>query len=274
MCSAILERGHDAQMHVHPNWWKNDFARKWLTDYSLDEQRELVRLAKEAYVRACGTEPVAHRAGGLLVNADLLRAVAEHGIGIDASVAPGYRPYDLGAGVAEPTVPRRIGSLTEVPVTTFTQLRLGRWELGRNFDINADSLAELKFVVDRATAQGVAAVVLLMHSFSFVGRAPDGSRFWPAPREVRKFERFLDYAVAHDGIEIVTFRDLAGRLAADPGLLDGPEFRATSGVARTYLRSWERFGTGWRSKAFALALPLAAAGLAAALVGAVCWLAS
>jgi len=274
MCSTILERGHDAQVHLHPNWWRDDFARKRLTDYSLDEQREVVRLAREAYIRACGAEPVAHRAGGLLVNADSLRALAENGIGIDASVAPGYHPYDLGDGVAEPTVPRRIGGVAEVPVTTFTQLRLGNWAPGRNFDINADSLAELKFVVDRAAAQGVAAVSVLMHSFSFVGRAPDGSRFWPAPHELRKFERFLVHAVAHDGIEVVTFRELAGRLAADPGLLDGPEFRATSGLARTYCRSWERFGTGWKSKAFALGLPLAAAGLAAALLGAVCWLAS
>jgi len=137
-------------------------------------------------------------------------------------------------------------------VTTFRQMRLGSWSLRRNFDINADSLAELRYVVSRAAAEGVAAVTLLMHSFSFIGRNGDSTAFWPEPGEARKFEAFLDWVAAREDVEVVTFRELAERLKAEPSLLDGPDFAPTAGVLRTYGRSWARFHTGWKSKAFAL----------------------
>jgi len=274
MCATVLDRGHDAQLHLHPNWWKNDFARKRLTDYSFEEQLELVGLAKEAYRRACDADPLAHRAGGLLANADTLRALAAHGIRLDASLAAGHHAYGLGTGGAPANVPRCLGDVVEVPVTTFAQVRLGPWAPRRNFDINADSLSELRLVVDRAADAGVAAITLLMHSFSFVGRNREATEFWPAHDELRKFGRFLDYVAGRDGIEVVTFRELLSRLAADPGLLDGPDFEPAAGLVCTYRRSWERFGSGWKSKAFALGLPLAAAGLAAAVIGVLWWLTS
>ncbi len=303
ICSAVLERGHDAQLHLHPNWWKGDFARKRLTDYSLAEQTELVRLAKEAYRRACGADPVAHRAGGLLVNADTLRALAADGIPVDASVAIGHIPYDLGEGVTPPNVPRRLqvcgtaalgcaGSgegpkpqpraavphthpfVIEVPVTTFAQMRFGPWAPRRHFDLNADSLSELKLVVDRAVRQGAAAVCLLMHSFSLIGRNREGTEFWPAEAECRKLERFLDYILARGDVEAVSVREFARRIEAEPALLDGPEFETTAGVLHTWRRSCERFDAGWKSKAFAVGLPLALAGLAALAIGAFCWLMS
>lgn len=274
ICSAILERGHDAQLHLHPNWWKSDFARKRLTDYSLTEQRELVGLAADAYRRACGAAPLAHRAGGLLVNADTFRALAECGIPIDASVAIGHTAYRLGEGVEPPNVPRRIGPIAEVPVTTFAQVRLGAWAPRRHFDLNADSLSELKLVVARAVDAEVAAVCLLMHSFSLVGRNREGTEFWPAEAECRKLERFLDYVAGRGDVEAVTFRELAPRLEAEPALLAGPELAVAAGVWRTWRRSCERFGAGWKNKALALGLPIGLAALAALAAGVIAWLAS
>jgi MoaA/NifB/PqqE/SkfB family radical SAM enzyme len=142
----------------------------------------------------------------------------------------------------------------------------------RNFDINADSLAELCFVVDRAASEGVAAVSVLMHSFSFVGRNRDSTRFWPAPKELHKFERFLEHVAGRADVEVVTFRELADRLRARPELLDGPDFAPTAGLVRTYCRSWERFDVGWKNKALALGLPVAALGLAALVIGILRWL--
>jgi len=270
ICGAALGRGHDAQLHVHPIWLDDANARKAMTDFGPDGQRRAVELGADVFRRTCDGELVAHRAGGLWLDAGTLRAVEAAGIPIDASVAVGYHDYDL--GVAPPNVPRRLGGLVEVPVTTFRQMRLGSWSLRRNFDINADSLAELRYVVSRAAAEGVAAVTLLMHSFSFIGRNGDSTAFWPEPGEARKFEAFLDWVAAREDVEVVTFRELAERLKAEPSLLDGPDFAPTAGVLRTYGRSWARFHTGWKSKAFALGLPLAAAGLAALVVASIWWL--
>jgi len=273
-CSTVLERGHDVQLHLHPVWLGGAFAHKPLTSYGWEEQRAALAKGIELFRVVCGHEPLVHRAGGLWANADTLRALAAVGIGIDASVAPGYHDYDLGEGVAAPNVPRRLGGLVEVPVTAFAQMRLGGWSLMRNFDVNADSQAELRVVVARAAAEGVAAVSLLMHSFSFIGRNRESTEFRPEPGEARKFEAFLDWVAARGDVEVVTFCELAARLDAEPALLDGPDFAPTAGVVRTYGRSWERFHTGWKSKALALGLPLAAAGLAALLVASIWWLAS
>jgi len=273
ICATALERGHDAQLHVHPIWLPSAKARKALTDYSLDEQVDAIGLAAEVFRRMCDGALVAHRAGGLWLNADSLRALEAAGIPIDASLGVGCHDYDLG-GAAVANVPRRLGGLAEVPVTTFAQMRFGAWSLVRAFDINADSLAELRFVVDRAAAEGVTAISLLMHSFSFIGRNRESTDFWPEEGEVRKFERFLDCVAARDDVEVVTFRELAARLEVEPALLDGPDFAPTAGVVRTYGRSWARFHTGWKSKAFALGLPLAAAGLAALIVASIWWLVS
>lgn len=257
MCATILDRGHDAQLHLHPNWWRGDFARKRLTDYTYEEQATVLGEAIAAYRRACGTEPVAHRAGGLWVNRDTLRALTAAGIPLDASVAAGCQPYDLGGDAGTPTVPRRLGDVVEVPVTTFKQVSVGSWAPRRMFDISADTLSELRFVVDRAVAEGAAAVTLLMHSFSFVGRNRESTAFWPALGELRKFERFLDEVAARDDVEVVTVRELTNRVKAGPDLLEGPAFCPTSGAVRTYCRSWARFGASWKNKAVAVGLPAA-----------------
>ncbi|MFP4058075.1 MAG: hypothetical protein ACLF0G_14500 [Candidatus Brocadiia bacterium] len=270
MCAAVLDRGHDAQLHLHPNWWRGDFARKCLCDYSLDEQLEILGAARDAFRRACGHDPLAHRAGGLWLGAETLRALETCDISIDSSVALGYHPYRLGEGLAAANVPRRLGPLVEVPVTTFAQVRLGRWAPRRNFDVNADSLAELRLVVDRAAHRGVAAVCLLMHSFSFIRWNAERTDFWPARREAEKFERFLAHVAAREDVEAVTFGELAARLERRPELLEGPDFAPTAGLARTYLRSWERFHVGWKNKAVALGLPAAAGGIAA-LAGGALW---
>ncbi|HPD13617.1 MAG TPA: polysaccharide deacetylase family protein [Planctomycetota bacterium] len=274
VCTMVQDRGHDAQLHVHPIWLGGPFVHKALTAYGYAEQRAAIERAAELFRRAAGTEPLAHRAGGLAANADTFRALASLGIRCDSSVAVGHWAYGLGEGGREPNVPRRLHSLAEVPVTTFAQVRLCGWAPRRHFDLNADSLSELCFVVDRAAEAGVAAVTLLMHSFSFLRWSRDGSECRPDEGEVRKFERFLEHAVAHGGIEAATFRQLVARLEAEPTLLEGPDFDPTAGLVRTYRRSWERFGTGWKSKAMALGVPAAVAALAALIMGVIWWLTS
>lgn len=265
MAGTVLERGHDAQLHVHPVWLPASAGRKALTDYDAGGQSAAIQAGAEVFRRTCETRLVAHRAGGLWANADTLRAVQALGIPVDSSVAIGYHDYDLGSARAA-NVPRRLEGVAEVPVTAFAQMRLGPWQALRNFDINPDTVSELAFVVDQAAAAGVSAVTLLMHSFAFIGRNADSTRFWPAPAELAKFERFLDHLAGRSDVEVVTFADLAARLEAEPGLLEGPDFLPNAGIRRTWLRSCERFGTSWKNKAFAIGFPAALTAAAAALL--------
>jgi len=266
IAEAVAARGHDPQVHVHPIWLGGKFAQKSLSAYGLEDQSAAIGQAVEVFRRLCGSEPLAHRAGGLWCNAATFQALAEVGIRLDSSVARGYHTYEL--GVEPPNVPRRLAALAEVPVTVFAQVRLGRWASWRHFDINACTLAELRFVVEAAAREGVAALCLLMHSFSFLRRGKRGQVAGPAPEEARKFERLLDHVAARQHLEVVTFRDLAERLEGGDGILDGPDFAPVSGPWRTYCRSWQRFGASWKNKAVALAPPAAAAAAA----GAIWWL--
>jgi len=266
IAEAVTARGHDPQLHVHPIWLGERFGEKALTAYDLEGQKAAIGRAAEYFRRLCGREPLAHRAGGLWCNAATFQALAEVGIRLDSSVARGYHDYPLAD--EPPNVPRRLGPVAEVPVTVFAQLKVGRWVSWRHFDINACTLAELRFVVEAAAREGVAALCLLMHSFSFLRRGKRGQVAGPAPEEARKFDRFLDQVAGRPDVEVLTFHELAERLDSNPSILEGPDFVPVSGPWRTYCRSWQRFGASWKNKAVALAPPAAAAAAA----GAIWWL--
>jgi len=92
MCGAALGRGHDAQLHVHPIWLDDANARKAITELGPDDQRRAVELGADVFRRTCDGELVAHRAGGLWLDAGTLRAVEAAGIPSCARSRPPASP--------------------------------------------------------------------------------------------------------------------------------------------------------------------------------------
>lgn len=243
----IYKRGHDVQLHIHPNW---KYDRRFMWEYTLAEQIEIIRDAKEIFFKWLGKYPIAHRAGGLSANYNTLKALKENKIPIDSSMAFGYSFCKLNHKLPIKNATYISEGILEVPVTSFSQLRFGPFKSYRNFDVNADTLNELIYVIKSAKRKGLRIVTLLMHSFSFLTRNKDRTKFWPNLKDLKKFELFLKFLKNDSNIEIITFKDLYHLYTRDLGLLEGEDYLPHTGIVYTFLRACERFKTSWKNKLF------------------------
>ena len=251
IAQCISERGHDVQLHTHSDW---SHGRRTLCELNPQEQREAIAEAQGKLTEWLGTAPIAHRAGCLSANDDTLRALADLNIKIDSSQAFGFVEDRLAGGQSPRNAPYVAHGVLEIPVTSFKQIGVGAWSLYRTLDINADSLWEIKHVLREGQRRGLPAAVLLMHSFSFVRRSADRTKFRPNWQDLRRFERLLDWVVRQPGIEPVTCGNLWARHEQTPDvLLAGVDVMSRTGIARTYCRAWERLHMGWRNQAAAFA---------------------
>jgi len=96
ICHYILNRGHDVQLHLHPNYqifkcpdWQERAKRKELfpdiiAKYTLDEQINLIKQGKKILGKY-GIKPIAFRAGCFGANLNTLMALKENDFLIDSS---------------------------------------------------------------------------------------------------------------------------------------------------------------------------------------------
>ena len=96
ICHYILNRGHDVQLHLHPNYqifkcpdWQERAKRKELfpdiiAKYTLDEQINLIKQGKKI-LEKYGIKPIAFRAGCFGANLNTLMALKENDFLIDSS---------------------------------------------------------------------------------------------------------------------------------------------------------------------------------------------
>lgn len=147
---AAVERGHDVQLHLHPQWADAHYAEgrwwvrpdRWrLGDLAVETVRDLVSRGRDYLVETVGTactgyRPTAFRAGGWCVqpSGHVVRALVAEGFCVDSSVAPGLRraergewydfraaPTDLAAWAVDRDVCRAEsagGRLLELPIAT------------------------------------------------------------------------------------------------------------------------------------------------------------
>lgn len=185
---TILAAGQEVQLHLHPNWTAAvagdkgaRAARFELVEYSLAEQRDLIRGATELLVATGAPPPIAFRGGSYSANADTLTALAELGFVYDSSHNGSEHPWpsaiDLPSAQIAPLAHR---GMIEVPVTLIEE-RAGAF---RNFQICALSAGEMRAALDHARDQRHAAVTIVSHGFELANRA--GTR--PNAVHVRRFE--------------------------------------------------------------------------------------
>jgi hypothetical protein len=178
MVGTILEAGQEVQLHLHPMWTQADRrtprtepVRFELTQFSEDEQFDLILKARELLRQAGAPDPVAFRAGSFAANADTLRAIQRAGFRIDSSHNGSLMPWPCETGLSDRAVaPLGVGKLIELPV--------GLLEEGggrtRHLQIGAVSLTEMKTALVHAESEGTPVVTLVGHSFELATR--DGER--------------------------------------------------------------------------------------------------
>ena len=153
----LKEKGHDIQLHVHPQWHYSTFdGQRWIMDSDhyklsdLDEQEALSVFteAKSLLDGIIDVSTTCYRAGGFSTQPTslLTKLFAQNGVVLDASVCPGtryespqqsydyvespkYGPYRFDADI---NVPQDDGRFVEVPITMCRVSPFFHWRLALN----------------------------------------------------------------------------------------------------------------------------------------------
>ncbi|HKY80032.1 MAG TPA: hypothetical protein VJM09_01000 [Sphingobium sp.] len=211
--AAIVERGHEVQLHVHTEWL--DFAPKSpvdgrrgrnIGDFSLADQIVLLETGRQLLEQAGTPAITAFRAGNFGANDDSLRALARIGIGWDSSVNPAYQGIgcNISAGPGVVDAMPMLG-ITELPVSGIVD-RPGGF---RPAQICAMSTREMRVGLRHAVREGHDAFVVVTHSFEMLSR----DRRRPNQAVMRRFIALCREAAQLDGMRASLFRDLPADLA-------------------------------------------------------------
>lgn len=206
----IRDSGHDVQLHLHPEWVDEisppplpDIAAKRprLSQYSLVEQTELLRLGIELMDRAGAPRPVAFRAGSFAANADTFAALRANRIQIDFSIdstVPISVP-DLRAG-RDLLQAQVIDGVLSHPMAVFHD-GFGR---NRHAQICACSSDEMIQAIEGAAEAGWPEFVVLSHNFEMLKAGTSA----PNRTIVDRFERVCAHLGRHRDRLVTT--DVAG----------------------------------------------------------------
>jgi len=171
----ILKRGHDVQLHVHPNYLNftlADPAEVKFSDligkYDLERQTEIIGEARDALIDYGASNVKAFRAGCFGANEDTLKALKANGFTIDSSYNVSFLEGPCLFKIGDINQPTAINGILELPITNFVEKSYMRTARLMPFDINGVSFEEKKFVLGKAERSSINTVVVLMHSFSFI----------------------------------------------------------------------------------------------------------
>ena len=84
LCVDIIRGGHGVNLHTHPSG-RYDKNRKFMWQYGLDEQIEIIKFGKQKIKEWIGIDAPAHRSGGYGANDDTIQALKLNDIFIDSS---------------------------------------------------------------------------------------------------------------------------------------------------------------------------------------------
>jgi hypothetical protein len=203
----IVARGHDVQLHLHPEWLAlagaanplGDKIGSNLKDFSEDEQYRLLDYACTTLVAAGAPAPVAFRAGNYGANDASLRALARLGLSYDSSHCPGISHGACAISLtAADQVPVSHCGVIEVPVAAIASRGGGL----RHAQLTALSSAEILAAIAHARAGGQASFTLVSHSFELLSR--DRSRINQIVK--RRFEKLCAGLAGLTGVQTATYR--------------------------------------------------------------------
>lgn len=242
--AGIADRGHEVQLHVHTEWLGSEPGSpvggrqgRNIGDFSLEDQINLLRLARGWLEEAGAPAVTAFRAGNFGANDDTLRALAQLRIAWDSSLNPAYRHH--GCALAETAgdqagIMQRLG-VRELPVAGIYD-RPGSF---RPAQICAMSAAEMRAGLHHAVREGHDAFAVVTHSFEMLSR----DRRRPNKAVMRRFTALCDEAARLDGIRSAGFLDMQSYAVCRSS---APLTRLKPHPLRTTARMAEQLWANWR----------------------------
>ncbi len=256
VAAAVLDRGQDVQMHLHPVFlryaqrqagerYPPPAAGMWpdaMAAYDEEEQVRLIERGAELFERIAGQAPAAFRAGGYQADENTLRALGRCGLRVDSSASPAVG-WPAGGGEWRWNRARRVEGVIEVPVTVARSRFPDRGPV-KHLEISALSAGEIEAALEQCHRAGLRHVVLMFHSFSTVkAKDPGYRRFRPDRVAIARFRRLLRFLAAEpERFRVRTFAELVAEGDfEDPG--DG--FVPDLGRLRPWLRKAVQAANGW-----------------------------
>lgn len=167
MCD-IEKRGHNVGVHLHPDRMA-DKNRKYLWQYSYEEQYELIKKVTEFYVDTLGHYPISFRAGRYGANNETIDILKELEYKIDMSMYYGMKKRCKIDGEYQTiNKVKNINNICEIPVTVFKSFDMFNY---RRFDKIDESMpfSEFKYVLKKIEQEkSVDVISFFMHSFSIL----------------------------------------------------------------------------------------------------------
>ena len=250
----ILQRGHDAQLHLHPvfhyyslvtqgRMQRGDLPPRMdlIGALPFDTQVELLKKGCSIFREVFGSKPVAFRAGCYGASMSTLDALEKVGITYDSSFNAAYLNDSCLMGPREPTnIPWRNGSVWEIPVTTF-ETGAGSLRGLKPLEVSAVSLWELQEVLEQAERLGQETVTVMLHSFAFLKRAdPQFHKMRPDRLVIRRFREFCKFLELNaDRFRVMTFSEMTAP-AEDPPSVRLPRMGVLIPAARKFVQAANR----------------------------------
>lgn len=209
--ARITRRGHDVQLHVHPEWLSGSahpprsmVRRLW--EMPLESQAAIIARGLDLLRTAGAPDVRAFRAGSYGADDDTLRALATAGLTFDSSYNPALLETHTRITADEPLLaPRNCNDVFVVPVSCFVERGARR----RHTQLAACSSRELERALSRAEQYGWWSFVIVLHSFELIRRDPRSAAARPDGIAVRRLERLCRFLAAHrDRFQTCTFAEL------------------------------------------------------------------
>ncbi len=217
VCQYIINRGHDVQLHLHPNFLNfttPEPAQRPYSDmihtYSLERQIQLTAEGKADLIRYGAPPPVAFRAGNFGADRNTLIALEKNGFFIDSSHNRAFLGYSCKLGHMDSNDAEAAEKIWEFPVTNFLEKRMGNHQYFRPLDINGVSFAQIRNVLEQAREKGPCNITILLHSFSFIHPLNvQYTEMRPRWMVIRRFHALCEYLDQHrDDFLVITFGEL------------------------------------------------------------------
>lgn len=207
--SAVLqhieERGHDVGVHIHPDHMA-DKNKLFLSEYTRDEQYEIISKCTDFYERTLGHKPLAFRAGKYGANRETLDILAELGYAVDFSEFYGQKWCHIDPPVSKVNVRKLNNGLIEIPVTSYVSLDIGFYSRHDKLDCG-QTLSEFKAVINKLEKNNNDIAVMFAHSFSLIDwrRKPNMPRFKHILKA--RLEQQLDYVNACEDLKYIGLKE-------------------------------------------------------------------
>ena len=199
VCEYLLEKGHDIQLHIHPNHLHYGEYKKGnpyiftdqMGELPENNQLEIIELGIERIEKFTGKRPVAFRAGNMGASLKTLKCLAEKGLWIDSSYT---FPFSGGQCLINEKEPyngaKWYGDVLELALSGFTQPKFPGLKPSKPFDLSGISFGECRDAVKKTAESGIDSV-LILHSFSlFKVKDKQYTRARPDRIVTRRFEKF------------------------------------------------------------------------------------